>query len=1306
MKVEEQNKNDVAGGWTPMLQDEPVTPVVYLDRHSTSIEVSLKLFPYLADHGFQEMVVLPGAFYIEQALRIHIGSLHAGNGNIKRIQFHSPVILSEREVTLSIEARWLDNQTVQYTFREATAEEPCAILEIERGHHATVKTIATAFSVEAFQQQAVYLGDQAGYYGRLKENGNQYGPRFQNLRHVWQSGEESLGRLCVHRNHGEAGREYLDPVFVDGVVQTLPALFLGQGQTFILKGVEEIISSRSVLPEEAWVHTRLRPKDEADVEERVGDLDVFDNSGVCRLQLRGVRFAYLDRIESKKSSKPGKTNIVVAATFTAEPVAESLHFWGDYFELPVQVSFAPYSQVFQELLDPSSQMRQNKDGVNAILLNLGDWIAHGGSNLLKIDSGKAAACFKNLERHVLPGGLEVAHLNRHETEYVYQEIFGDRCYLRHGIHLPSDAVVIDIGANIGLFSLFVRSQCPRASVYSYEPSPIAFQALKANCEAYGPNLHAFNAGVSGKSGSATLTFYGKSSVFSSFHPSVEEDRKAIQAVVANMVRDELGNSADPVDEYVEELMTDRLDQQTFECPLVSVPGILRENNLRHVDLLKVDAEKCELEILYGIDDGTWQLIDQVVIEVHDRTRRMVEEVQELLVKQGFQCAVEEEKFLTGSGLFNVYARRKSESKNNLGQNTNDAAYADLQNKIDEFVQAVDSFTRATSAPTILCLCPPAKKDSSSAINQILAESENYLSAKVREFPNVQVIGSETILGRYQSGEFHDAHANQLGHLPYTPEGFAAIGSSLFRTLTGLRRAPYKVIVLDCDNTLWDGVCGEEGPLGVTVSSSHRTLQEFMARQMDAGMLLCVCSKNSAPDVEAVFAQNPNMILKAGNIAGWRVNWSPKSENLKSLARELNVGLDSFIFVDDNPVECAGMRAQCPEVLTLELPSDTSEWPQFLDQVWAFDHVRVTEEDRTRTQKVLENVEREKYREQASTLKDFIDGLQLQVELFTPAADQISRISQLTQRTNQFNCTTIRRSESDILHLLEKQNGHCLAVKVSDRFGDYGMVGLLIYFENGDRYDVDTFLLSCRVLGRGVEYQVLSQFGQLALKNSKQEAKLHFRPTEKNQPAWEFIKAVGAEFMEMSSRETIIFQFPAEKLAALRYNPDSAQSGRAHASGSDSSETKSKARPAAALVGLSGKFRHIAVELNDLKKICPAIDAHKSRAAGNVEVSPGEELPATLAGKILNIWRRVIGNARVGMNDNFIEAGGTSLKAVQVVAAIRRELNLHLSIVNIFECPTVRLLCEKLEPGKPTGGSVNAAIQRGARRRQQLSRRPA
>jgi FkbH-like protein/FkbM family methyltransferase len=1309
---------------------------------TATFTVGIGLFPYLADHGFQGMVVLPGAFFVEMALCVHRECLGAAMGAVKRVEFLNPVILPEGNITLTTGVRWLDERTVQYTFRETTGPDaeaapgpPSARLEIECGippqtaanvsaepFSVAFGAVSTgpfpaagigersAFNIEDFQDRADDLGEPADFYRRLRENGNQYGPQFQGLLHVWRSEREALGRLRAPPAVAGEGGYHLHPILLDSAAQLLSSIHLEKGRTFILQGFGKLRVLRPELPRDLWVHGRLRQDVGVSGAGWTGDLEVFDDSGAGCLRLQGVRFTHLDQVEPGEDAGAPKTDIVVAATFTAEPVEDSLLFWGDLLGLPVRVGFAPYNQVFQELLNPDSQLRRNRDGLNVILVNLADWTGDGRTGALKLDPEIAAAHFENLDRFTLPNGIEIAHLNRHESEYVYQEIFEDRVYLRHGIRLPDDATVIDIGANIGLFSLFVRSQAPRASVYAYEPSPVAFRALKANCGAYGPNLRAFNLGVSDRRGSAQLTFYERSSVFSSFHSNVDEDRQAIQAVVANMVRGELGESAESAEEYVEELMTDRLKRQTFECQLVSVSDIMTDNALGRVNLLKVDAEKCELEILRGIDDRHWPLIDQVVVEVHDRSRRAVGEVQEILTKQGFRCSVEEENLLTGSGLFNVYATR-GESGGPVGTapGADEAVGREVRLKVDEFVQALDSFARAAGTPVVLCLCPPGRSKLPTAdFGRELAEIERSLLQRVRELPQIQAIGSEEILARYPVADFHDPHADHLGHIPYTPEGFAAVGSSVFRTIAGLRRPPYKVIVLDCDNTLWQGACGEEGPLGVTVTPAHRALQEFMVRQMGAGMLLCLGSKNSEADVWAVFDRNPGMVLKREHLAGWRINWAAKSDNLRALAGELNVGLESVIFVDDNPVECAEVRANAPAALVLQLPPDPSGLPQFLRHIWAFDHLRLTEEDLTRTRKVRENVQREKYREQVSTLADFIDGLQLQVEILEPGPELVGRISQLTLRTNQFNFTTVRRSENDIIRYLEIEHGRGLAVKVRDRFGDYGLVGILLYQADGEGLHVDTFLLSCRVLGRGVEHRILAELGRRAVEQGKAWVDVVFRSTGKNQPAADFINSVAAD-LRRGTYDGAAFRFPSARLAGLRYDPAQARSARPP-TGEDSPVSagpKKDSGSAASPTNLSEKFQRIARKLNTIPQISAAIEARRMSADGTGGSAASGELPATLEGRLLGIWRKTLGNPRIGVQDNFFEAGGTSLKAVQTVATIRRELHVALSIVNIFECPTVRLLAQKLEPGAAPPGAVSTAgeaMERGARRKQRVRKR--
>ena len=1280
-----------------------------------SIEIGVRNFPFLADHGFQEMVVLPGSFYLQLALNAHKDYFHGMATGIARIEFRTPVVLSGESVNLSLEIIQLNEETIECNFRDASridssvsASMPCATLEIRSSAFSISGQAVALPNLAGFQSQAQTFGEQDTFYRRLNQNGNQYGPHFQSVRQLWLKNDELIARLSVSRNTVGSQASQLDTILMDGAVQVLAAFLLDYGYTFVLKSIDEITLLQPKLPEDVWVHARLRTRPSGDFKQGEGDVDIFDCSGSCLLRACGVRFAYIQPPETRGKVDSLKTEIVVSSNFTAEPVEDSLLFWADHFNIPVKIKFSPYNQVFQELLNPSSLLQGNKTGINVILLNLGDWVSNNPATVIRQPPPKIHTCFNGLQQHLLPNGFAIAHLNRHETEYVYKEIFVDKCYLRHGIQLPEDATIIDIGANIGLFTLFIRTQHPSASVYAFEPSPVAYRTLKANCEAYGPQLHPFNFGISDRRGSATLTFYEKSSVFSSFYPSLSEDRKAIQAVVANVVRGELRKSDEYVDEYIADLMRDRLEGQLFECPLITVSDIINDNKLNCVDLLKVDAEKCELEILRGIEAKHWPLIRQIVVEVHDPSRKAVSQVQELLARQGFDCAVEEENLLAGSGLFNVYGTRPGlNGYNSDGDHLATSGISGVQGKVDEFIQALQSFTQSASVPTLLCFCPAIAKFGlgEGTVRELLA-CENQLIQAVEKLSNVETIGSDTTLSRYHPNGVYDHDANELGHVPYTTECFAAIGSSLFRKIVNLRRLPYKVIVLDCDNTLWRGACGEEGPNGVEVTREFYQLQQFMVCQMNAGMILCLCSKNNADDVWNVFEQNSGMVLKCGHFAATRINWITKSENIRSLARELNLGLDTMIFLDDNPVECAEVRVECPEVLTLQLPSVPGRLIQFLEHSWAFDHVRLTQDDCTRTQKLLENFQREKYRRQTPTLKDFIQGLDLKVDVSVATRDQISRVSQLTLRTNQFNFTTIRRSESEVLRFLDQESSSCLVARVSDRFGDYGLVGVVLYREAGDVYDVETLLLSCRVLGRGVEHEVLAQLGRLAIKRAIPWVRFRFQASKKNLPAWEFLSSIGAEVNHPTDGVAII-EFPAAQLAVLCYDPElsTTKSINSRDRVAEIASTPLLGTPMIAPAGRSILYQRIADELNDANVICFATEDLRLRSAGKCGTESLDDSAGTLSGNILRIWQRVIGNPRIGVHDNFVDVGGTSLKAIQIIATIRRELKFDLSITNLFECPTVQLLCEKCIVGHAPCGLPDDAKDRGARRKQRPPKRP-
>lgn len=1291
---------------------------------SAEFRIGVRSVPYLADHGFQDMVVLPGSVYIEMALCVDRELSKRVPGLVRNVTFHNPIILSAEDTLIKVGVRDHGDGRVEYTFYEAGIEDGstrppdrqyAAKLEIDRNQTTSPGAGTDTFSIEAFQAQSHAVIDSEQFYKTLRENGNQYGPQFQIVSSIWRAGDQSLGRLSVGRQHREIEPHYLHPSLLDSMTQLLAPFIMEKGKTFILRSIAKVEVMDVNFPDTLWGHATLLPDGDSDEKGLLGNVRVFDQSGKPYLELSGVAFTLLDRVDV--ADEKAGANLVIASNFTAEPLEDSLEFWGDHFGVQIHIEFAPYNQIFQQLLDTGSAFRRNSDGVNVILLGLEEWAAGDRRAPMDLSKERAEQCFGARARCVLPNGLEIVHLNQYETDYVYKEIFEDQCYLRHGIRLQDGDTVVDIGANIGLFSLFVMSRCKNPKIYACEPAPVVYDLLKANCDAYGSNVRALNVGVSDKPKTATFTFYENSSVFSGFHSDETEDREAIQAIVRNMLNSEsiVGES---VEEYVNELTADRLRRKTYECQLTSVSDIIRENQIDKIDLLKIDAEKSELDIIKGIEDHDWTKIDQIVIEIHDPTRETVKRIEDLLIEKGYRCAVEQETLLEHAGLFNLYATRGEASGEvhsdsgaveatvtRIGQARRTAD--SLKRNIQEFGAALRSLMNQAKVPLVLCFCPrtPAA-EADAELQAALNEAEEALLSEAGKIANVHTISSASPLRRYPVNDYYDSHSHHVGHIPYTPECYAAIGTALMRTIFNLKRNPSKVIVLDCDNTLWKGVCGEDGPLGIEVTAPYRTLQEFMIARMNAGMLLCLCSKNNEKDALDVFDQRTDMPLKRAHLVSWRINWNSKSENIKSLANELNLGLDSFIFIDDNPVDCADVKINCPGVLTLQLPRDTESFASFFNHIWAFDHTGSTEEDQNRTRMYRESTDRQQYREQSFVLKDFVKGLQLRVEIAEATEDQLSRVSQLTLRTNQFNFTTIRRSENEIQDFLKRKHGNCLVVRVVDRFGDYGLVGVLMYETEVDRYKVDTLLLSCRVLGRGVEHELVAQLGQRAVKEGKRYVEFTYLPTGKNLPALEFITSIGDKHrIEASTSWT----FPAERLANVEYDPDE-KAPIGHEVLATVNPEKLTPRPGLAfgVADRSERLQRIGESLYDIDRLAKAIEEYRLRKQplhAAADVTPGSTLETALT----NIWRKVLGRPRIGMNDNFFEVGGTSLRAVQIIAMIKKELNQTLSIVSLFECPTVALLAAKLSAasGEAQGKTTTAAAaQRGQQRRYNTMRRKA
>jgi FkbH-like protein len=505
-------------------------------------------------------------------------------------------------------------------------------------------------------------------------------------------------------------------------------------------------------------------------------------------------------------------------------------------------------------------------------------------------------------------------------------------------------------------------------------------------------------------------------------------------------------------------------------------------------------------------------------------------------------------------------------------------------------------------------------------------------------------------------------------VPYTLAFFTALATIIARKFNSQKRPGPKAIVLDCDQTLWAGVCGEDGPNGIQLSPPYRALQEFMRAQSDAGRLLCVCSKNNPEDVQAVFERRKEMPLKTGHFAATRANWLPKSANLKALAKELNLGLESFVLVDDNPIECAEVRANCPGALALQLPESPELIPQFLKHCWIFDQHTVTAEDKHRTEFYRQERERAQAHTDSMSLPEFLAKLDLKVRIAELSPGDLARAAQLTHRTNQFNCTTRRRTEAEIQALLPQ--GKALVVFASDRFGDYGLVGLVICKFEPEALNVDTFLLSCRALGRGVEHTILAHLGSLAKSQGASLVDVHFVASEKNQPALDFLESVGGQFRQ-ALNGGYVFRFPAEFAAGVSFHP---QNGPAD---SVALTSRSKAATPADSGSTFDRWRWIALEANEVGKIQALIEA--KAGVRKIARSREDAAPRTEAERELcRIWQELLRVDQVGIRDNFFDLGGHSLLAVRLFAQIEKRLKVKLPIITVFQSPTVEQLGKAVE----------------------------
>ncbi|MGG4091723.1 HAD-IIIC family phosphatase [Paenibacillus lautus] len=564
----------------------------------------------------------------------------------------------------------------------------------------------------------------------------------------------------------------------------------------------------------------------------------------------------------------------------------------------------------------------------------------------------------------------------------------------------------------------------------------------------------------------------------------------------------------------------------------------------------------------------------------------------------------------------------------------------------------------------------ASLGASPVMESYLEELGNRWKRELERLDYVQVIDFRELSSMFGIEHIHDSTADEAAHMPFTPESYAAIGTLIARRLLAWQGHPFKVIAVDCDNTLWHGVCGEDGAAGVTASESYREFQRYLLSKQQEGMLLVLVSKNNEADVWNVLDNNPDMLLKKEHFAGTRINWNLKSENLLSLAEELGLGLDSFIFIDDSSLECSEVQSQCPEVLTLQLPEERLI-PAFLEHIWATDRLRVTEEDKRRTEMYVSERKRREIRSSAPSLLTFLDELELRLGIYEATAEQLPRIAQLTQRTNQFTLNTDIMSESELEATRAEPDTKCWAIEASDRFGHYGLTGAVITRFENDIVHLDVFLLSCRILGRGIESAVISSLKAYCHERKAEYMEAVCTITGKNEPLLAFLRLGPWSITEESGRK-VRFRI------AVKDIPDSIKHievlneplpgvglTQPQLTGSEyQGEAGTATGPAQSLERtgweevLSGREnqlhrRHLLpLQYSDASRMLqiPVKEVEESAALRAPYRAPSNQTEEAL----VQIWERVLGIGGIGIDDDFFRLGGTSLHAVRVEIEMEKQ----------------------------------------------------
>ena len=425
---------------------------------------------------------------------------------------------------------------------------------------------------------------------------------------------------------------------------------------------------------------------------------------------------------------------------------------------------------------------------------------------------------------------------------------------------------------------------------------------------------------------------------------------------------------------------------------------------------------------------------------------------------------------------------------------------------------------SSSSETIICYSDYYSKEiiRNSKVQNKFTEINNSFKKKLYSLStknkNLSIIDLDIIFNIYGYNKIIDKRNWYLAHCRLSEFGLDLLIEEIKKIIFRIENPAAKVLILDCDNTIWGGVVGEEGTYGIKIGTDGEGLmfQDFQKEIIDLknqGLILAISSKNNEKDVMEVFKNNDQMILQKKDISLFKINWKEKYINIREIAKELNLALNSFVFWDDNPIEREKIKINLPEVRVIDVPNEVYNWIDLIKNNEVFAKPTITNEDKNKTKQYQSTA---KFNEDKKNKENnnFLKNISLKPKIFKPNKSNIARFSQMTIKTNQFNFRTIRMTESKVKKILNSDEEDCFMCEAKDVYGDHGIIGLAnIKKIKKDIFFLNSYLLSCRILGRKIENWFIESIFQKLSENGAKKMIIGFIPSDRNEIAEIFLKSL-------------------------------------------------------------------------------------------------------------------------------------------------------------------------------------------------------